>query len=277
MNIILFALDVDGSELVTWDVAVGCLALSVKIHRDFLPPLYPIFSSDYEELAPHEMGYGDLEAAQRDILLALSYNLGSTPQAVLDDLWIALPSLRALLDFNEGWSSVLQETWLILFEVVCEPDIMNFSLSLLTAAAVIEGLESALVRQYQTRDPWYELFRCRRLSAVKKQKAEAEGSYLEFVRSRVPLRRSSPSSSSSSSSHDTKATHNMPYVNRSGDEFALRKAKERVRKAKIESEGVMLDIQAALGIADVSYHQVSLGFSLFLTYFRILSHYTCLK
>lgn len=25
-----FALDVDGSELVTWDVAVGCLALSVK-------------------------------------------------------------------------------------------------------------------------------------------------------------------------------------------------------------------------------------------------------
>ncbi|KAF8824064.1 hypothetical protein HHX47_DHR9000217 [Lentinula edodes] len=245
-----FALDVDGSELVTWDVAVGCLALSVKIHRDFLPPLYPIFSSDYEELAPHEMGYGDLEAAQRDILLALSYNLGSTPQAVLDDLWIALPSLRELLDFNEGWSSVLQETWLILFEVVCEPDIMNFSLSLLTAAAVIEGLESALIRQYQTRDPWYELFRCRRLSAVKKQKAEGEGSYLEFIRSRVPLRRSSPSSSSSSSSHDTKATHNMPYVNRGGDEFALRKAKERVRKAKIESEGVMLDIQAALGIAD---------------------------
>ncbi|KAJ4485341.1 hypothetical protein J3R30DRAFT_1344387 [Lentinula aciculospora] len=111
-----FSLGFEGSELVTWDVAVGCLALSVKMHRDFLPPLYPIFSFDYEELAPHDMGYGDLEAAQRDILLALSYNLGSTPQAILDDLWIALPSLRELLDFNEGWSMVLQETWLILFE-----------------------------------------------------------------------------------------------------------------------------------------------------------------
>ncbi|KAJ3761199.1 hypothetical protein EV360DRAFT_7002, partial [Lentinula raphanica] len=135
---------------VLWDVAVGCLALSVKLHRDFLPPLFPILSSDYEELAPHDMGYGDLEAAQRDILFTTSYNLGSTPQAILDDLWIALPTLRELLSFDQGWCLVLQETWLILYETVRDPEIMEFSLSVLTAAALIEGLVSVLVCHYQS-------------------------------------------------------------------------------------------------------------------------------
>ncbi|KAJ3988203.1 hypothetical protein F5890DRAFT_554228 [Lentinula detonsa] len=227
-----FAWDLEGSELVTWDVAVGCLALSVKMHRDFLPPLYPIFSSDYEELAPHDMGYGDLEAAQRDIFSALSYNLGSTPQAILDDLWIALPSLRELLNSDEGWGLVLQETWLILFETVSEPEVMDFSLSLLTAAAVIEGLVSALVRHYQIRDPWFEHFRRRRLLVVNKQKAEAR------------------SSTSDIETADNTSTMQHVRVTYSGDDIALRKAKERVRRAKIESKGVILDIQAALGIAD---------------------------
>ncbi|KAJ3788106.1 hypothetical protein GGU10DRAFT_347011 [Lentinula aff. detonsa] len=227
-----FTWDLEGSELVTWDVAVGCLALSVKMHRDFLPPLYPIFSSDYEELAPHDMGYGDLEAAQRDIFFALSYNLGSTPQAILDDLWIALPSLRELLNSDEGWGLVLQETWLILFETVSEPEIMDFSLSLLTAAAVIEGLVSALVRHYQIRDPWFEHFRRKRLLVVNKLKAEAR------------------SSTSDIEAADNTNIMQHVRVTYGGDEIALRKAKERVRRAKIESKGVILDIQAALGIAD---------------------------
>ncbi|KAJ3713734.1 hypothetical protein DFJ43DRAFT_982998, partial [Lentinula guzmanii] len=91
----------------------------------------------------------DPQAAQRDIFFSLSYNPRSTPQAILDDLWIALPSLRELLNSDEGWGLVLQETWLIVFETVSEPEIMDFSLSLLTAAAVIEGLVYALVHHYQ--------------------------------------------------------------------------------------------------------------------------------
>ncbi|KAE9398618.1 hypothetical protein BT96DRAFT_723851 [Gymnopus androsaceus JB14] len=86
--------DIDGSELVTWDVAIACLALSVKLHRDFLAPLFPVYSFQFEDLAPHYIEYEDLEAAQRDILFALSYNLGGTPQGILDELWIALPSLQ---------------------------------------------------------------------------------------------------------------------------------------------------------------------------------------
>ncbi|KAE9398626.1 hypothetical protein BT96DRAFT_723898 [Gymnopus androsaceus JB14] len=230
--------DIDGSELVTWDVAIACLALSVKLHRDFLAPLFQVYSFQFEELAPHYIEYEDLEAAQRDILFALSYNLGGTPQGILDELWIALPSLRELLSFNQGWSSVLQETWLILFEAVSDPEVMKFSLSLLTAAAVMEGLMSALVREYQSQDPWYETFRRRRLSAIP--------THTEYDDSE-----SQPSecgSSSFSSSSTTSSIHFTPSANY--DTFTLQKAKERMRRTRIESEEVLLDIQAALGIAD---------------------------
>ncbi|KAE9384187.1 hypothetical protein BT96DRAFT_842641, partial [Gymnopus androsaceus JB14] len=134
---------------VTWDVTIARLALSVKLHRDFLAPLFSVYSFQFEELALHYIEYEDLEAAQRDIIFALSYNLGGT-QGILDELRIALPpSLRELLSFNQGWSSVLQETWLNFFEAVSDPEIMRFSLSLLTAAAVMEGLISGLSQGYQ--------------------------------------------------------------------------------------------------------------------------------
>ncbi|KAJ3829298.1 hypothetical protein F5880DRAFT_503157 [Lentinula raphanica] len=254
-----YSWDIEGSELVLWDVAVGCLALSVKLHRDFLPPLFPILSSDYEELAPHDMGYGDLEAAQRDILFTTSYNLGSTPQAILDDLWIALPTLRELLSFDQGWSLVLQETWLILYETVRDPEIMEFSLSVLTAAALIEGVISVLVRHYQSQDPWYEQFRRRTLTAVNRRKGSTgyiahEGQGYPCTKSTRSLTSSSSLSSSGDAEAGVKDILTMQHVTQGGDEFALRKAKERVRLAKIETKGVCLDVQATLGIPDVSFY-----------------------
>ncbi|KIK66042.1 hypothetical protein GYMLUDRAFT_956061 [Collybiopsis luxurians FD-317 M1] len=59
------------------------------------------------------------------------------------------------------------------------------------------------------------------------------------------------SNSSFSSMSSRNGTANKRAFTLGGtDEFALRKAKERVRRAKIEAEGVSLDIQAALGISD---------------------------
>lgn len=41
------------------------------------------------------------------MLSALDYQLGSyTPQAFLDELFLALPSLRRLVDFRHGWGIV---------------------------------------------------------------------------------------------------------------------------------------------------------------------------
>jgi hypothetical protein len=69
----------DATRTVIWDIAVGCLALSVKVgylhqqicgnanlngsqfHRDFLAPLYPVYALDFLSLAPHAMAYDDLE------------------------------------------------------------------------------------------------------------------------------------------------------------------------------------------------------------------------
>ncbi|KAF5350087.1 hypothetical protein D9756_009250 [Leucocoprinus leucothites] len=83
-----------------WDVTMASLAISVKFHRDFLFPLAPIESGDYLDISPHDMDYDDFEYAQRSMLGFFSYELGITPQPILDQLWIALPSLRELLEFD---------------------------------------------------------------------------------------------------------------------------------------------------------------------------------
>lgn len=52
------------------------------------------------------------QISQRDLLEGLSYNLGMpTPQAILDELHLALPTLRHVLDFEYAWEDVLHETW----------------------------------------------------------------------------------------------------------------------------------------------------------------------
>ncbi|KAG6842814.1 hypothetical protein H0H87_010144, partial [Tephrocybe sp. NHM501043] len=116
-------LDQEGLRLVTWDIAVACLAVSVKYHRDFLDPLYPVYAHEFQHLAPHgPLGYGDLEIAHRDLLSALAFRIGGTPQGVLGEVH-ALRSVRGLgLDHGWGregesgeWNCVLRETWRALF------------------------------------------------------------------------------------------------------------------------------------------------------------------
>ncbi|KAF9496880.1 hypothetical protein BDN71DRAFT_1505339 [Pleurotus eryngii] len=141
-------------ELVIFDAAVASLALSVKLHRDTLWPLHPIMSTEYERLAPHEMSFDDLEAAQRDLLSAFSFHLGGSPQLLLDQLWVALPSLHQVLDFTGGWTYARKLTWECLYEALLQPDVLRYRLSLLTVAALIEALISTLELRYEFVEGW---------------------------------------------------------------------------------------------------------------------------
>ena len=126
-------------EAIIWDLAVACLALSVKVciarppcaqcrtcaypltqfHRDVLFPLEIIFAEEFIGLAPHEMEFDDLESAQRDVLDAVGYRVGSaTPGAFMDELWRALPTMRLLLGFDDGWEDVQRGAWAVLCDVL---------------------------------------------------------------------------------------------------------------------------------------------------------------
>ncbi|KAF5367921.1 hypothetical protein D9758_004363 [Tetrapyrgos nigripes] len=230
--------DEEGFELVAWDVAAACLALSVKMNRDVLPPLFPVYSCRFEALAPHDMSFEDFETAQRDILLALSYNLGSTPQAVLDELWRVLPSLRELVGFHEpndsggdgdgervqgkecacqGWGVTLEETWLVLLDVAAEVEVLRFPLSLLTGAALAEGLLLSLIRKYQSEEPWYSGF------VVRRNRNRNFQATSRHAKTRAAERTWSTS---------------------------LSTTRDHVEKAKTVSEGVMLDIQNVLEVSE---------------------------
>ncbi|KAJ6606177.1 hypothetical protein DFH09DRAFT_1386790, partial [Mycena vulgaris] len=139
----------DGWMLVAWDCCLACLAISVKFHRDVLQPLNPVFSWEFEALAPHQLTYEDLETAQRDILSTFSFNLGASPQPIFDELYLALASLRQLLNFRGGWKHAQKEAWELLFDAVTQPDILKFPISLLAVAALVEALVAALVSSYE--------------------------------------------------------------------------------------------------------------------------------
>ncbi|KAJ7684424.1 hypothetical protein DFH06DRAFT_1073089 [Mycena polygramma] len=142
------AVPAEGWHLVAWDSCLACLALSVKLHRDVLEPLNPVLSWEFEALAPHELSFQDLEIAQEDVLVAFGHRLGGTPQPILDELWIALPSLQQLLGFKNGWRFAQKEAWWRLFDAVAAPDVLKFPISLLTVAALAEALVAALVSKY---------------------------------------------------------------------------------------------------------------------------------
>lgn len=59
--------------------------------------------------------YSIRQTAQRDILSLFDWRLGVTPQPIMDELWLALPSLQTLLDFEGGWKNVTQRGWSRLF------------------------------------------------------------------------------------------------------------------------------------------------------------------
>ncbi|KAG9312418.1 hypothetical protein JVU11DRAFT_6799 [Chiua virens] len=134
-----------------WDLAVACIALGIKLHRDCLPPLLPVFSAEFLELAPHSMTHVGLECAQRDIMYTLQCLLGScTPQDVLDELWNALPTMRkATTSIPNGWTVVQRVVWDKLFESLLEPDTLQYPVTLLTAAALVDGLVFALTRHFR--------------------------------------------------------------------------------------------------------------------------------
>ncbi|KAF9484596.1 hypothetical protein BDN70DRAFT_797408 [Pholiota conissans] len=135
-------------NLLVWDIAVACLAISVKFHRDFLDPLLPVFAREYLALAPHQLCLEDLESAHRDVLSAFDYMLGVTPQPMMDELWFALPSLRGLLDFSSGWKDAMTDAWARLFVALDEPDVQRFLVSTLTVAALMDGILESLVDHY---------------------------------------------------------------------------------------------------------------------------------
>ena len=78
-------------------------------------PLDVIYVEEFLDLAPHEMDFEDLESAQRDVLEAIAYRVGSaTPGAFMEELWDALPTLRRLVCFEDGWDAIQEEAWEIL-------------------------------------------------------------------------------------------------------------------------------------------------------------------
>ncbi|KAF6756761.1 hypothetical protein DFP72DRAFT_1115687 [Ephemerocybe angulata] len=107
-----------------WDKVVACLALSVK-------------------------------AAQRDVLKALDFSLGDSPQAILDELWIALPSLRQALNFDGGWNAVQKEVWFRLFDIIYAPDVLQYAQSRLVGVALIDSLVPCLASRYEYEAVWH--------------------------------------------------------------------------------------------------------------------------
>ncbi|KAI0753290.1 hypothetical protein C8Q80DRAFT_1079651, partial [Daedaleopsis nitida] len=133
-----------------WDAVVACLALSVKFHRDVLFPLDVIYAHEFLDLAPHEMAFEDLEGAQRDVLGAVGYRIGSaTPGAFMEEMWEALPTLRRLVGDGDGWEGVQEEAWAILYDALYQADILQYPASLITGVAVIEGVLEVLSRRYK--------------------------------------------------------------------------------------------------------------------------------
>ena len=109
------------------------------------------------------------------MLEALAYYVGSaTPGAFIAELWLALPTLRRLVGFDEGWERVQEHAWEVLCEAIqrtsillphfqepavpgaqyvrhacTEAEVLLYPISLLTAAAVIEGILEALAQRYR--------------------------------------------------------------------------------------------------------------------------------
>ncbi|KAJ7084835.1 hypothetical protein B0H15DRAFT_847779 [Mycena belliarum] len=193
----------EGWNLVVWDLCLACLAISVKAHRDVLEPLSPVFSWEFEALAPHDLTYEDLEIGHRDVLSGLRFRLGDTPQLLLDELWTALPSLQQVLSFRGGWNYAQKETWALLFDAVCVPDVLALPISLLTVAALVEALVATLVFQYE-----YD-------------------ATLTSLTSNAARRRSATNTTESD-----------------------KVQRKLVARAEQEIEGVVQDIQAAVGISD---------------------------
>ncbi|GJE86300.1 hypothetical protein PsYK624_023800 [Phanerochaete sordida] len=140
-----------GREAVTWDIALACLSLAVKFHRDFLHPLYPVVATDYLAISPHTIQYEDLEAAHRDVLSALDFCIGSsTPGAYIEELLVALPSLRSFVDGRGNWDYAHAEAWEILFDTLVDVNYLRYPACAIAGCALILGIVESIVFKRKT-------------------------------------------------------------------------------------------------------------------------------
>ncbi|KAL1741627.1 hypothetical protein HDZ31DRAFT_76031 [Schizophyllum fasciatum] len=197
---------VDGLRLIVWDAAIGALALSVKFHRDNLPPLLPIYADEFTAIAPHDVDYQTFEECQRDVLRSVHYMFGVTPQPLMDNMWLAVPELQSVLDYESGqeqtecgkgqergeqqselskasmvgkrsgraevaiwrrWNCVRRRAWEVLFRSCREPDVMRFDTAVLTAAAVVHALLGVCAMEEELVDPRWNLLDARRAGLPK--------------------------------------------------------------------------------------------------------------
>lgn len=107
--------------------------------------MVPIVTDDLMRLPPQAISRSDLEYSQRLLLGTLKYDIGGTitPGRILDELWEAIPGTQDLFA-DTDWKEVLQEAWRMLLVLVVEPDVLSFSLTLLTVSVVVDASETIL-------------------------------------------------------------------------------------------------------------------------------------
>ena len=166
----------------------------------------------------------------------------------MDELWFSLASLRSLLDFENGWQTAMADAWCGLFDAICgmtipffnvdrlilvlEPDVQRFSISTLTAVALMDGIVESLVQRY--------LY----LETLKIKAAASIFNYSSSTSLIARENRRRRRKGSSGDSLDLK--HNLELA------ASSRNRKKHMKKAERASEGVRCDIQALVGITDVS-------------------------
>ncbi|CAE6434479.1 unnamed protein product [Rhizoctonia solani] len=132
-------------ERLAEEIALGCLAIASKFHRDFLPPLSPMLADQFLDLLgeEHPVSFDDFELVQNTIMLSFGYILYQpTPQAYIQELWNSCPMLENIQDGNlELVRSPLQTKALDLLEACfLESESIDYPVAHLTAAAILEAI-----------------------------------------------------------------------------------------------------------------------------------------
>ena len=135
--------------------------------------------------------------------------------------------------------------------LVLEPDVQRFSISTLTAVALMDGIVESLVQRY--------LY----LATLKIKTAASIFNYSSSTSLIARENRRRRRKGSSEDSLDLR--HDIELSAPSNMKMGLkRNGKKYLKKAERASEGVRYDIQALVGITDVSFSFEILGFLFFI-------------